>query len=46
MKDTDPHIPLSTVRSVLEKLVAEGDIEPVHISVDEIINKITQHKEI
>lgn len=46
MKDTDHYIPLSTVRSVLEKLVTDGDIEPVHISVDEIINKITQHKEI
>ena len=31
-------------REVLEKLVADGDIEPIHVNVDEIINRVKEEK--
>ena len=31
---------VAKLRDVLEKLVADGDIEPIHVSVDEIINRV------
>ena len=34
------HISVAKLREVLEKLVADGDIEPIHVSVDEIINRV------
>lgn len=31
---------VAKLREVLEKLVADGDIEPIHVNVDEIINRV------
>ena len=31
---------VAKLREVLEKLVADGDIEPIHVSVDETINRV------
>lgn len=33
---------VAKLREVLEKLVTDGDIEPIHVSVDEIINRVTE----
>ncbi len=38
--ETDLRISVAKLREVLEKLVADGDIEPIHVSVDEIINRV------
>lgn len=38
--ETDLRISVAKLRDVLEKLVADGDIEPIHVSVDEIINRV------
>ena len=35
---------VAKLREVLEKLVADGDIEPIHVSVDEIINRVKKEK--
>ena len=35
---------VAKLRDVLEKLVADGDIEPIHVSVDEIINRVKKEK--
>ena len=31
---------VAKLREVLEKLVADGDIEPIHVNVDEILNRV------
>lgn len=33
---------VAQLREVLEKLVADGDIEPIHVNVDEIINRVKE----
>lgn len=38
--ETDLRISVAKLREVLENLVADGDIEPIHVSVDEIINRV------
>ena len=38
--ETDLRISVAKLREVLEKLVADGDIEPIHVNVDEIINRV------
>ena len=42
MNRIEPNLRISVakLREVLEKLVADGDIEPIHVSVDEIINRV------
>ena len=35
---------VAKLREVLEKLVADGDIEPIHVNVDEIINRVKEEK--
>lgn len=42
--ETDLRISVAKLRDVLEKLVADGDIEPIHVSVDEIINRVKKEK--
>lgn len=42
--ETDLRISVAKLREVLEKLVADGDIEPIHVSVDEIINRVKKEK--
>ncbi len=38
--ESDLRISVAKLRDVLEKLVADGDIEPIHVNVDEIINRV------
>ena len=38
--ETDLRISVAKLREVLERLVADGDIEPIHVSVDETINRV------
>ena len=38
--ETDLRISVAKLKEVLEKLVADGDIEPIHVSVGEIINRV------
>lgn len=40
--ETDLRISVAKMREVLEKLVADGDIEPIHVSIDEIINRVKE----
>ena len=42
MNRIEPNLRISVakLRDVLEKFVADGDIEPIHVSVDEIINRV------
>lgn len=40
--ETSLRISVAKLREVLEKLVADGDIEPIHVSVDEIINRVKE----
>lgn len=41
-EQSDLRISVAKLREVLEKLVADGDIEPIHVSVDEIINRVKE----
>lgn len=43
-EQSDLRISVAKLREVLEKLVADGDIEPIHVSVDEIINRVKKEK--
>lgn len=43
-EQSDIRISVAKLREVLEKLVADGDIEPIHVSVDEIINRVKEEK--
>ena len=38
--ETDLRISVAKLREVLERLVVDGDIEPIHVSVGEIINRV------
>lgn len=40
--ETDLRISVAQLREVLEKFVADGDIEPIHVNVDEIINRVKE----
>ena len=41
-EQSDLRISVAKLRDVLEKLVANGDIEPIHVSVDEILNRVKE----
>lgn len=43
-EQSDLRISVAKLREVLENLVADGDIEPIHVNVDEIINRVKKEK--